>query len=109
MSRLYHITSRDNLDSIRKNGLVPQFGFLSDMVLEQYPAIYMFKELDEVAYAMKTWFGKTITYVYDAENLVLLQIELPNDIGFKERFGWEAVCYSTIPADCISVIEFPEY
>lgn len=41
MGRFYHVTSCRNLDSIKEHGLVPQYGFLSDMMLEQMPAVYL--------------------------------------------------------------------
>ena len=91
-----------------ENGLVPQFGFLSDMMLECAPAVYLFKELEEVSYAMENWFGTNIRYVYDEKNLILLAVDLPDDAKIEERFGWEAVSYRRIPGSCISVIDFPE-
>ena len=65
MNLFYHITSRRNLESIQKEGLLPQYGYLSELVMEQRSAIYLFKELDEVRYAMENWFGECIRYVYD--------------------------------------------
>ena len=53
MNLFYHITSRRNLESIQKEGLLPQYGYLSELVMEQRSAIYLFKELDEVRYAME--------------------------------------------------------
>lgn len=52
MKTMYHITSQKNLSSILEHGLVPQYGFLSDMILEQHPGVYMFLEKEEVTYAM---------------------------------------------------------
>ena len=108
MGKYYHVTSKNNLESIMKNGLVPQYGFLSDMVLENMPAVYLFLELDEVSYAMKNWFGDNIRYVYNENDLILLEVDLPDNMDLKERFGWEAVCYDTISPKCISVIDFPK-
>lgn len=108
MSKYYHVTSLNNLDSIFENGLVPECGFLSDMMLEQRRGVYLFKELAEVSYAMDNWFGDNIRYIYDSKNLVLLEVELPDDVKIEERFGWEAVCRSVIPPECISVIDFPK-
>ena len=51
-------------ESIQKEGLLPQYGYLSELVMEQRSAIYLFKELDEVRYAMENWFGECIRYVY---------------------------------------------
>ncbi|HIR36023.1 MAG TPA: hypothetical protein IAC91_08010 [Candidatus Faecimorpha stercoravium] len=108
MNLFYHITSRRNLESIQKEGLLPQYGYLSELVMEQRSAIYLFKELDEVRYAMENWFGECIRYVYAPKDLILLRINLPDEIHFEERFGWEAICYTRIPPECISVVPFPE-
>ncbi|MFR8087228.1 MAG: hypothetical protein ACLU6B_01845 [Lachnospirales bacterium] len=108
MNLFYHITSRRNLESIQKEGLLPQYGYLSELVMEQRSAIYLFKELDEVRYAMENWFGECIRYVYDKKDLILLRIHLSDEIYFEERFGWEVICYTRIPSECISVVPFPE-
>ncbi|MGN8632897.1 hypothetical protein ACTNEW_15280 [Blautia sp. HCP3S3_G3] len=106
MKTMYHITSIDNWESIQEYGLVPQYGFLSDMVMEQLPGVYMFLEKDEVNYAMQHWFGDMIRYVYDREKLILLEIQIPDDFGIEERFGWEAISRSTIPAEYIKIVDF---
>ena len=40
---------------------------------------------------MQHWFGDMIRYVYDREKLILLEIQIPDDFGIEERFGWEAI------------------
>lgn len=107
MGRFYHVTSCNNLDSIKEHGLVPQYGFLSDMMLEQMPAVYLFKDMEEVVYAMNNWL-KYVTYVYSEKNLILLQVDLPEDFKLKERYEWEALSYDVIPWKYISVISFPD-
>ena len=107
MSKRYHVTSKNNRASICKEGLVPRFGFLSDLVLEQRRAVYMFNEISEVEYAMKHWFGDNIRYVYDVKNLILLEINLPDNFVTEERFGWESISYSTISPEYITIIDFP--
>ncbi len=107
MGKLYHVTSRKNLDSIMEEGLLPQYGFLSDMMMEQRRAVYFFKELEEVTYAMRHWLGENIRYVYDEKDLILLAVDLPED-KIEERYGWEALCYSRVPPECISVVDFPK-
>lgn len=107
MGRFYHVTSCRNLKSIEEYGLEPQYGFLSEMMMEERSAVYLFKDLDEVVYAMNNWMNY-ITHVYYKEDLILLQIDLPDDFRLIERHGWEAISYKTIPWECISVIDFPD-
>ena len=45
-------------------------------------------------------------YVYDREKLILLEIQIPDDFGIEERFGWEAISRSTIPAEYIKIVDF---
>lgn len=109
MKTMYHITSQKNLPSILEHGLIPQYGFLSDMILEQRPGVYMFFEKEEVSYAMQHWFGEMIRYVYSLAELILLEIKVPNEFKIEERYGWEAISRHTIPAKYITVIDMPQY
>ena len=104
----FHITSKKNIPSIMSEGLIPSLGFLSDMIMESRPAVFMFKELSEVDYAMNHWYGDFIRYMYPEKDLRLLQVDLPEDFEVEERYGWELVSYRKIPAGYLSKIEFPE-
>lgn len=109
MRAMYHITSIENWDSIKRNGLIPQYGFLSDMALECSPGIYMFLDKKEVVYALQNWFGNMIRYVYDLDDLILLEIHLPDTFEIRERFGWEAISHTVIPSECIKLVQMPKY
>ena len=78
------------------------------MIMESRPAVFMFKELSEVDYAMNHWYGDFIRYMYPEKDLILLQVDLPEDFEVEERYGWELVSYRKIPAGYLSKIEFPE-
>lgn len=92
-----------------KHGLVPRYGFLSELIFEKTSAVYLFLTLDEISYAMEHWMGDCITRVYNKEDLILLEINLPSDLAatLKVRYDWEAVSYQTISPEYISVSKIP--
>ena len=104
--RGFHITAKENVESIMENGLIPRLGFLSDMILELMPAVFMFKELSEVQYAMEHWFWQMMRMAYRKEELTLLQIDLPDEFEVKERYDWELVSYKRVPSQYITEIGF---
>ena len=107
--KYYHVTSKYNLKSIMKHGLVPRYGFLSELIFQKTSAVYLFLTLDEISYAMEHWMGDCITRVYNKEDLILLEINLPSDLAatLKVRYDWEAVSYQTISPEYISVSKIP--
>lgn len=108
MGIYYHITKRSFLPSIMEQGLVPKYGELSDAIMEERRAVYLFKELSEVAYALDDWYGKMMGCYNNREGLALLRVEVPDDFHLTERYDWEMISYTVIPAQYLHEIPLPQ-
>lgn len=101
---LYHVTSKDRLEQILKEGLMPRYGYLSQIMEEDDCAVYLFKDLDHLEEDFDGW----LKMAYKEDNRTLLKVTLPDDFGdLWERFGWEMVCYKPIPPKYLESIPFP--
>lgn len=74
---VFHVTPLNNIESIRKNGLIPQLGERSIEFGEEVPAVFCFKTMIAVEDAITNWFGEC----FDEEiPLMVLELELPDNI-----------------------------
>ena len=79
---LYHVTTLDNLNSIIRNGLVPNIGDRSKKLGETESRIYFFGSLDDVNDALMNWLLDEFS---EDTKLVLLQVKIPNDVSITKE------------------------
>jgi len=91
MKTFYHVTRKENLESILENGLIPQVGERSSQLNEE-SGIFMFYSLDDMNNALGSWLGEEFE---DDEELVSLKI-IMKDTNFK-YCAYEAVSREIIP------------
>lgn len=103
MKTLYHVTHRDSLDSIMEKGLLPLYGYRTQ-ITDDLERVYFFKELDEdFENDTRTW----MTFFLPREKMVLLKVTLPDDFpGLRERYGWEVMCENVVPSKYIEVMDY---
>lgn len=95
----YHVTLKENLDSILKNGLIPKIGPLSKMADEPIERIYLFPSSYDMDMALMQWFGEVINETYgESVECCSLKIDLPKN--FPITFG-------TVPYECYSYVPIP--
>lgn len=99
MQILFHVTPISNLDSIMKNGLIPQIGERSEG-LESEKAIYLFPTYADCETALGQWLGEEFDDL--DEEVVSLKIELPDNFSLEQTCEWEKVSKSVIPSQYIS-------
>lgn len=96
METFYHVTQVDYLDNIRKYGLIPQIGRLSQKLGETVERIYLFQNKDAMENALLNWLGDE----FEDENICCLEITVPNYFPI-EKNGFECCCYKIIPPNYI--------
>lgn len=99
---LYHVTPSVNIDSILRNGLIPQIGDRSKAAAEKKPAIYFFCSKEDMEQALWNWLGEEFE---DVEITVLI-VCLPNkylDALTPKEF--EVRCEKSIPAQYIQFLD----
>ena len=100
---LYHVTHKEDVESILKNGLVPMYG-MRTQITDDRVAVYFFKELDD---AFKKDVTTWMTFCLPRECMALLKVTLPDDYpSLHERYGWEVYSVSMIPPEYIEVMEY---
>lgn len=70
----YHITPYKNIDSIMRQGLVPQIGNRSTKQQEEHPAVFLFNDRVSVEDAIMNWYGDEFD---DGTKFAVIQIHLP--------------------------------
>lgn len=100
----YHVTLKNNLDNILKNGLIPQIGTLSQAANETINRIYLFPTIDDMNTALSSWLGETIDNIFgETTECCSLQINLPDNFPvIQEDVPYEAYSYIPIPPEYIS-------
>lgn len=103
---LYHVTKKENLDSIMEHGLFPSTG-KNSRELGDF-GIFFFKDLDALEDAVSTWFGDLFE---DDDELVILQVEVPENIKVfhDELVGYECFVEDCISSEYITLYENPKY
>ena len=100
---LYHVTRKSYLPSIMEHGLVPMKGPLTQMT-DDLERVYLFRALDE---EFERDVNQWLVLGHPRSEMVLLKVTIPYDFsGLQERYGWEMLCYKTIPAEYIEVMEY---
>lgn len=103
MKTYYHVSEKQNLDSIMKKGLVPQIGERSQENNEE-AAVFLFPTKDDMDTALSQWLGEW----YEDIDIVLmsLQIILPDDFPILDsNVDYEKVCKVIIPPEYIKYLK----
>lgn len=107
MKKYYHVTLKDNLESIMNYGLVPMLGKLSQMCDEHLHRIYLFNNMNDMEIALQSWLGEAINEEF-GENVMCcsLEIVLPDDFPISEGdVEYESYSYITIPSQYIRYLK----
>jgi len=96
----YHVTSKDNLKSIMKEGLKPRipkdYGENGDI-----KGVYMFKTLEDTKNALMNWLGERMEEWEEENNEIYNDITLKINIkGLKDSL-YDSVEFEWISLDCI--------
>ena len=98
MMELFHVTPAFNVDSILKEGLIPQVGERT-ATIQDGMGVYLFPNYEDCENALMSWLGEE----FDEEiPLVSLKVSLPIDFPLDEEVEWERISRIPIPASCIS-------
>ena len=98
MKTFYHVTKKESLESILKNGLIPQVGERS-IQLDEEPGVFLFPSLDSLDNAMMNWLGEEFG---DEVELVALKVEI--DDTNLDYIAFEAISREIIDAKSISYL-----
>ena len=105
----YHVTSKDNLNSIMKLGLEPRvpedYGSDGDI-----KGVYLFKTKDDVENALDNWLGERIDEIEEESGKDYNEVILKVDIKGLEEYlidsvEYEWTCTTTIDPSRITIVE----
>lgn len=104
--KYYHVTLKDNLNSILKDGLIPQIGERSFDIGEKEKVVYLFHSIDDVEEALLNWLGDWYTDNYGIDTpLALLEVNLPDDFLIENSsVQYEKISKNVIPPQYISFL-----
>ena len=99
----YHVTLTENVESILKNGLIPQIGERSLDFREKEPLVYLFPTEEDMECAVMQWLGDWYEDEYGEDvKLSCLKINLPYDFPIENgEVEYECISKKTIPAKYI--------
>jgi hypothetical protein len=98
---MFHVTLKENLPSILKQGLVPQTGPRAELLGESTDGIYLFKTREDAETALGSWLGEE----FENEELVLLEVNVPPDAKLiPTTADYEIVVASPIPPQFIKAL-----
>lgn len=100
----FHVTPLENVESIRKKGLVPQIGERSAEIGETEENVYLFTSYEAMDNALMNWLGEWYNERYGEDcELAVLKILVPPEIEVvDEGVSYEVVCKERIPSEYIS-------
>lgn len=101
----YHLTTKNNLYGIKKNGLMPKLGRRSYYVREKRKLLYFTLDSKDLNY----WKKELYKYFYLDNNMpfddeVVILKFIIDDIDYVERNAAECITENVVPADKIMVI-----
>lgn len=115
--KFYHVTPTENVESIRSQGLIPQIGFRSKLVNEQYPLVYLFGSRIEMEEALMNWLGECFLEPLDESktnwdigdlSVIILALDPHKENIHKRHYAFEWICDHTIGPEHIVDIEHLE-
>lgn len=89
---LYHVTKRENYESIMKHGLIAQAGERSKQLGEQ-EGVFLFPSIEDMETALGQWLGWEFE---DEDELYALEVTLPNNWPLEKTCEFERVSRLTI-------------
>lgn len=98
--KAYHFTSKKNLKSILKKGLIPKIGHRSKAVCEPYKAIYLLENIDE-AYDLLS--NHLYDYFPKNTQFILLEVNI-NDFVVRKTCLKELLIFKPISPSNIKVV-----
>ena len=110
-NRYFHVTPKDNLNSILSNGLIAQIGERSLEIGERQNAVFLFPNFEEMNDALYNWLGEA----FEDIDLIILQIDLPDDFPVYREVDsngndfYEAHCTCDIPEEYITAVYDESY
>lgn len=94
----YHVTLKENLDKILKEGLIPQIGDRALECGDTEKKIYLFPTLQHMNEALGSWLG----IEFETEEIVSLLIRIPKNFVLEEgEVEYEVYSKEPIPKNCI--------
>lgn len=111
-NRYFHVTPKQNMESILSKGLIAHIGKRSKEMGETLEAIYLFPTFEEMNNALLNWLGECFQ---DTEDLVILQIDVPEDFPIYRPTNsngnafYEVHCFCDIPPKYITAIYDEQY
>lgn len=99
MKAYYHCTELKQLESIMKNGLIPQVGERSAKLGES-PGVFLFPSYEDCETALYQWFGDEFD---ENDKLITLKITLPDDFPLEDSVEYEKISRQVIPAEFIEL------
>lgn len=90
--RVFHVTPKANLDSILKDGLMPQVGDRASEMSEAKPAVYCFSGAAECENGLTNWLGEQFD---EDEALLILELDI-TDLTVECGPEWEVRVLQTI-------------
>lgn len=97
---LYHATLVSNLESILKNGLIPQVGERSQKLKEE-SAVFLFPTYDDCIDALGNWLGEEFNTIEPYQEVITLEINLPDNFPLMDSVSYEKISKQTIPPQFI--------
>lgn len=97
---VYHITKKDNIDSILKFGLIPSLGERSILAKDQFKAVFFFDNL----YNIENW----MNFLYknkDKDSLEVLRFNIKKLKWFIHNGGEEFYIKQKVPIENIDYLE----
>ncbi len=98
---MYHITRKENLDSIMFQGLKSHIGANSEFMGED-PAVFLFKSVSDMRHAMFTWLNICFE---ETDELVSIEVDVEGLDLQATNNDYEMKCVSNIDADRLSVYQ----
>lgn len=93
--KYYHVTMKENMESILENGLIAQIGCNSEFMYEEENSVFLFVSVEAMKDALSSWLN--MCFEQDWE-LVSFEVELPDDFRlFKTNNEWEMRSVLNIP------------
>lgn len=106
MHRLYHITEKENVDKILKEGLIPKIGKHSEMVEESEPCIYLSRKQDVPYWALLL--DKHEVLRIDVDDILFADLDEFNYANYKEYIYRLPIDASLIHKSNLSTVLAPD-
>ena len=103
MKIYFHVTKKENLEKILKEGLIPKIGEMSQDLGEKVSRIYLFKTEEDMNHALANWMGQWYEDNYGEKiELCSLMIILPDEHSiYNGEAEYEVYSYDIIKPDYI--------